>query len=141
MKKLIEWNDKYSTGIKIIDFQHKKVIKCVNLLNYACEKIKSRKKIPKLINCLDFYATFHFETEESFMLKFNYEKYKEHKEVHEHFKSIYNQIKNNYIYKKNEAVYILAIHLTYTLAEWLNYHLEHEDKEFVEFLKEKIKEV
>lgn len=140
MNKLLKWDDQYLTGIKEIDLQHKKIFNCLNDLNVALEQLAEKEKILKLINRLDFYTTTHFDTEESYMLKLEYEKYDEHKKIHEYFKEVYNKIKNNYLYKKNKSVYVLAVHLTCTLAEWLKYHFENEDKELAEFLKNKIKE-
>lgn len=136
--KLINKNDIYLTGVKIIDKQHIKVVRCVNTLNDALESFKIKEEIIKLIDCLDFYTTEHFETEESFMIKFKYDKYDEHKKAHEYFRTVYCQIKNNFIYKKNENVYVLALHLTATMAKWLRYHLENEDKMLAEFLKGKV---
>jgi len=137
MKEIIKWDAKYLTGIKIIDSQHIKIFKCVNELHEALEKADTKEKIIELTANLDFYTAEHFDTEEKYMLEFNYPEYTEHKNTHERFKKIYEDIKNNYIYKKTEAVYIIAIHLKPVMAAWLDYHLQNEDRWLVEFLKSK----
>ena len=138
MKKIIEWNDKYLTGIKIIDFQHIKIFQAVNCLNCACENMKPKENILRLIDYLDYYATTHFDTEEKYMLENGYENFEYHKKRHEEFRLIYYKIKDNYFYQKNEPVYVLAIHLTQTLVEWLDYHMVNEDRDLTEFLRGKV---
>jgi hemerythrin len=134
----LEWTDKYLTGIEIIDEQHKRIFKSVNALFDACEKVEKKEKILELIGHLDFYTDSHFSTEEKYMIKLEYPEYPEHKKAHEYFKGIYEKIRNNYIYKKGEVVYILAIHLNQTLADWLDYHLQNEDQRLAVFLKSRL---
>lgn len=138
MKELIMWDEKYLTGIEIIDSQHKNIFKSVNELNNAVEELQGREIILELIGNFDFYTTQHFDTEEEYMIELDYPDYAEHKEKHETFKKIYGEVKNNYVYKFDKAVYILALHLNYTLAEWLDSHLQNEDQKLAEFLRAKI---
>lgn len=138
MQEIIEWDDKYLTGIEVIDSQHKLIFKKVNLLYYACEKMEEREKIFEIITELDFYTLEHFATEEKYMLELKYPAYPEHKEAHENFKNIYARIRSNYTYEKSQAVYMQAIHLNQCMAEWLNYHLQNEDRQLAIFLKSKI---
>lgn len=134
MKEIIIWDDKYLTGIEIIDYQHKKIFKCVNTLFDALERIETKEKIIKLIDCIDFYTTTHFDTEEKYMLELDYPQYSYHKDAHETFKKIYSDIRDNYAYQNNN-VYVLAIHLNNEMAKWLDYHLQNEDRLLAEFLK------
>lgn len=137
MKEIIKWNDKYLTGIEIIDSQHKKIFKSVNELYDAIEKLETKEKILELIGNLDFYTTEHFDVEEKYMIDLNYPEYIEHKNTHEVFKKIYEEIRYNYVYKKN-TVYVLAVHLNHTMADWLDYHLQNEDQRLAVFLRTKI---
>lgn len=139
MKEVLKWDDKYLTDIEIIDSQHKKIFKCVNRLFDALEKLEEKEKILKLVNCLDFYTTEHFDTEEKYMIELDYPEYSEHKAAHTHFKHIYERIKHNYVYKYHKSVYVLAIHLNHTMADWLDYHLQKEDQRLAEFLRKKFK--
>jgi len=138
IKELIVWDDKYLTGIEIIDSQHKKIFQRLNELFESCKNQEEKGKILDLIQNLDFYTGEHFETEEKFMTDLEYPRYNEHKKAHEHFKDMYREIRNNYHYEKSQAVYVLAIHLYHTLAEWLDFHLSNEDHLLAEFLKDKV---
>ena len=137
MKEIIIWNDKYLTGIEIIDLQHKNIFKCVNNLFDAIEKLKIKEKILELVSGLDFYIVEHFDTEEKYMLELDYPEYLEHKKAHETFKKVYEEIRYNYVYKQ-DIVYVLAVHLNQTMADWLDYHLQNEDQRLADFLKTKI---
>ena len=137
MKEVLNWDDKYLTGIEIIDSQHKKIFKSINETFDAIEKSEKKEKILELIIRLDFYTTEHFDTEEKYMIELEYPQYTEHKKAHEAFKKIYAEIRNHYTYKKAEIVYVLALHLNHTLADWLDYHLQNEDQKLAEFLKTK----
>lgn len=138
MKEIIMWNDKYLTGIETIDSQHKRIFKSVNELYNSLEKLENKEKILELISSLDFYTTEHFDTEEKYMMEFNYPEYSIHKDAHACFKATYEEIRNNYVYKQEKSVYVLAIHLNQTMADWLDYHLQNEDQKLADFLKAKI---
>jgi hemerythrin len=138
MSEIIIWDDKYLTEIATIDSQHKIIFKRVNELFQACENLSEKEYIIKLVNSLDFYTNCHFDTEEEYMLKYEYSEYESHKKAHNNFKNVYEQIKNNYNYEKSQATYMQAIHLSQTLADWLDHHLQNEDKRLAEFLKNKV---
>ena len=135
MKEIIKWDDKYLTNIEIIDSQHKKIFKSVNEIFDALEELEKKEKILELVNHLDFYTNVHFNTEENYMLDLGYPEYNEHKKAHDAFKKTYELIKNNYIYKQGKSVYVLAIHLNQTLADWLDHHLQNEDQRLAIFLR------
>jgi len=132
MKELIIWDDKYLTDVKIIDSQHLKIFKCVNELYDAVEKMEAKERIIELIGGLDFYTTEHFDCEEKYMTELNYPEYAEHKEIHNYFKKIYEDIRYHYIYK--EMSYVPAIYICMTIKSWLDYHLQNEDQKLAKFL-------
>lgn len=136
--EIIKWDDKYLTGVEIIDSQHKNIFNFVNMLYTACENMEKREEVLKKIQQLDFYTTEHFDTEENYMEKLKYPDYSAHKEAHKCFKATYEEIRHGYIYKKADAVHVLALHLNQTMADWLDYHLQNEDQKFAEFLKGKL---
>jgi len=67
-----KWNNTFSVGVASIDDQHKILI---NMINDFYDNLKNRtnnENISILINEMKKYAQFHFDYEESYMLKFNY---------------------------------------------------------------------
>ena len=89
---MIEWDDKYSVGISIIDEQHKKLINIINkavtvIINKATDIAHSNdpEEILEVLNEMTEYAKEHFATEEAYMLEFHYLEHTLHKEEHFNF--------------------------------------------------------
>lgn len=83
--ELVQWNDRYLTGVKEIDAQHKYFVTLVNELHakvqqHQIEEIKA-VLAPKLVD----YVRKHFNDEERIMRRHNYpglqEQIKAHQEI------------------------------------------------------------
>ena len=69
--EFIKWDSSFETDIKIIDVQHKVLIKKVNQL-YEFIEDNSINRIYPLIDELLEFTDYHFETEESLMEEHGY---------------------------------------------------------------------
>ena len=69
--EFIKWDSSFETDIKIIDVQHKVLIKKVNQL-YEFIEDNSINRIYPLIDELLEFTDYHFETEENYFAVFNY---------------------------------------------------------------------
>lgn len=142
----IEWEDDFYTGIEEIDNQHKNIVGAINALCHSVYRGHARDIIKDSLVDLDSYMNLHFETEENYMVKYNFQNILAHKDAHEYFRKTYEQIRYSYFYvdKKNlprpEVVNTYAFHLCMVLTNWIKIHFPTLDREFVEFLKEKLKE-
>lgn len=81
----IEWKETYSVGNKKIDDQHKQMFEWINTLIEKKELNVNSKIIIDTLNDLSSYASYHFETEEKYMLQYNYSNYATHKKQHENY--------------------------------------------------------
>ena len=135
--KKLKWDEKYLTGVKIIDTQHQNIFEEYNLF---CGKINnetySHKDIETFLKDLNYYTTIHFETEEEFMEKENYPLYNSHKKRHNFFRAVYEEIKDNK-FLRDAAEGLFTLHLAETVAYWLESHIETYDKQLADFLKER----
>ena len=61
---LIEWNDTYSVGIKIIDEQHKKFFSIINTLFDAMKEGKGDELVETVLKELQDYVIYHFQSED-----------------------------------------------------------------------------
>ena len=59
---IVEWNKKLSVGIKLIDEQHKSLIKRLNDVSSAIETGQGEREITKTLEFLAEYADFHLVT-------------------------------------------------------------------------------
>jgi len=70
----ISWKDEFNTGVDEIDDQHKILL---NILNESSTKLSSdnsRSLLLDITQDLLAYALYHFETEESLMQQYQYQK-------------------------------------------------------------------
>jgi len=79
---LIEWNDKFLTGVSDIDVEHQELIILINSFYSALEDKADKKQLVKVLN--DTYGEIysHFVHEENLMEKYGYDQYQEHHEDH-----------------------------------------------------------
>jgi hemerythrin len=80
---LIDWEDKFSVNIEVIDEQHKMLLKTINKLYDATNAGTRVAVLDETFKNLAEYTTDHFATEEELMVKFGYPDYVEHKNEHE----------------------------------------------------------
>ncbi|NTU69600.1 hemerythrin family protein [bacterium] len=124
----LEWSDNFSVNVKELDEQHKGLVTIINnLLDYIGNK-PEEKEVLSVINKIAEYKKKHFETEEMYFDKFNYEGKEEHKKSHKEFNEELTQLllvhKDDYL--------TLAFALIDFLEDWLVDHLQNMDKKYVE---------
>jgi hemerythrin len=84
---LVEWNEKYSVGIDLIDTQHKKLISLTNTLYKGClmgEK-EAQRYFRETIQATVDYVKYHFTAEEKLMEYVKYPDFVNHKNLHSGF--------------------------------------------------------
>ena len=67
---MIEWNDKYSVNISLIDEQHKKLFEIINKAVIAKKHRNVTKNVLGILDEMTEYALKHFETEEHYTKEF-----------------------------------------------------------------------
>ena len=82
---MLEWDEKYSVGISLIDEQHKKLIGLINKSFYVEGHGCSRETLMEVLEQMTGYALKHFKAKEAYMREFNYPEYKDHKKEHDNF--------------------------------------------------------
>ncbi len=60
---MIEWEDKYSFGISIIDKEHKKFIDVINKAIIAREHYDNPEEVKEVLRGMTTYVLTHFNTE------------------------------------------------------------------------------
>jgi hemerythrin len=84
---LVEWDDKYSVGIPLIDEQHKELIRLTNELYRGCltGDDTARAFFFNAVRGAMDYVKYHFSAEEKILENVNYPYLAEHKKAHEDF--------------------------------------------------------
>lgn len=125
----LQWEDKYSVKVKILDDQHKMMFETINkLVEMLSSGIPKKEDVDKIVHELVKYKKFHFVTEEKYFDEFNYENSQEHKLKHREF----NLKLDKFVVDYNDDPITLAYALVDFLEDWLLDHLMTEDQKYVE---------
>jgi hemerythrin len=83
----VEWDDKYSVGIPLVDEQHKGLIDITNKLFKGCLRgdEEARRFFLDTIHKGVDYAKYHFATEEKIMDRVGYPEFAVHRVQHQDF--------------------------------------------------------
>mgnify|MGYP000678134687 CR=1 FL=1 len=128
---MIEWDEKYSVGLSMIDEEHKKFIDIINKAIAAKQRNNNQEEILEILNEMAKHAQELFKTEETYMIKFNYPEYQYHKEEHIDF-SVKTQVYQSSIINDD---YQTANEILEYLKQWLVNHIQITDKKYVECFK------
>jgi len=129
--ELITWSNTFACGVRVIDDQHKELVKLVNdLFNHVTGDEKQELEyFNKVINQAVEYVKVHFATEEKIMRATNFSGYSEHKKAHEGF--IYNIVCNVRDYQETKRISLYSF--TKFLKEWVLSHVALMDKQYFEY--------
>jgi len=72
---MLEWNDKFSVGISMIDEEHKKLFGILNKVIVVKEHNGNPEELWEVLSEMTNYALTHFKTEEAYMKECNYPEY------------------------------------------------------------------
>jgi hemerythrin len=129
---IVEWKDRLSVFIPIIDEQHKSLINMTNDLYAGCLQGDEaavayfKTAVRKAVE----YVKYHFTTEERILENINYPAFASHKKQHEDFvKEILRGVKEFEEGKK----FIPNIFVRY-LRDWVLTHIAVSDKNYSEYL-------
>jgi hemerythrin len=131
-KKLVEWDDRYSVGIPLIDDQHKELVNMTNTLYEAClaGDRAARAYFLQAIHGTVDYVKYHFAAEEKILENVKYPHIIEHKRAHESFvKKIFVDVKSFEAGKK----FVPNVFVRY-LKDWILTHIAVEDKRYAEYI-------
>jgi hemerythrin len=83
----VEWDDRYSVGIQLIDDQHKELIRLTNELYKGClaGDAAARSYFMTAVKGTVDYVKYHFAAEEKLLENAKYPDIAEHKKQHELF--------------------------------------------------------
>lgn len=133
--QLLTWSQENSVGVAELDNQHQKMFSIINNLSDLMSKSKVQGEIDSVLDELIKYADYHFQTEENYFEKYNYENKQEHILLHNEYKEKIPQL---IIMSKTEGGMIASFAILDFLEDWWIKHINFEDKKYMEALKIKI---
>lgn len=131
-KKMIEWKEEYSVGVKVFDTHHKTLFQYINDFYKDVYTGASKDKIEKHLKKFNEYAAFHLQAEEEMFFKYDYPEKKEHKLEHDKYrKEVAKFLGSN----RQDIEFAFAI-LEFLKGWWLN-HVVVVDKKYESFFRDK----
>jgi len=130
---LLFWHKDYEVGISKVDSQHKHLIDLINRLHAAMLQGNNKEEVSAVIDNLQKYSQYHFNTEEELFDKHNYSASEKHKSSHAYFICRIQQFKEDFDSLRGG----LTMEMLQFLRDWWISHIMMEDKEFGPFLVEK----
>jgi hemerythrin len=131
---LIEWNSTFSVGIQKIDEQHKKFFSLINVLYDAIMQGKSEVVVGPVLKELQQYVIFHFKSEESWMVMYNYPDINTHKLEHQEGA----QKVNKFVLEYERGEQTVDIELLKFLSDWLQNHILQTDRKYIPYFQGKV---
>ena len=131
----VEWDDRLSVGVDLIDEQHKMLLKRLSDFSEAVDSRQGSSEIVRTLEFLVDYTDFHFSTEERHMGAINYPGLDHHVAKHEEFKTTLKNLGADF--EEEGATTSLADSINTLLINWLIKHIKAVDQEFGAFLREK----
>jgi len=134
--EVVEWSPALSVGIKLIDDQHKELLRMVNdMFNHItgdeeAEQAYFKKIIERAVN----YVKVHFTTEEKIMIHTQFPGYAEHKKAHDSFVLTVVEKVREFETGKNKKFTFLEF--TQFLKEWVLTHIAIMDKGYFLYFRQ-----
>jgi len=129
----IQWDEKYSVGVKELDSQHKQLVTILGDLYDAMQAQKTNEVLGKILNQLVGYTKAHFATEERLMAQYGYPNLAAQKREHEAFTKKVIDFKESFDSDRTS----LSVSLTSFVKDWLFSHIAGTDKKYGAFFNSK----
>ena len=129
--ELVTWDNKYDTGIELIDSQHRTLIDLINDLYRAC---RSGGELGPAFNGamheMVKYVNFHLTTEQDMLRRVKYPEYQGHLKQHEELvQTILGAAKNF-----GEGKRFAPHNFVRSLKDWLLTHIAVSDKHYAAYI-------
>lgn len=124
---LMNWNDKLSVGVTVIDNDHKKLVGMVNELYDGVQSGHGKDSVGKILDGLVAYTKVHFDREEQFFSQTSYPAAPAHKQEHADLTKQVLAVQQQY---KSGATNTLSLEVLNFLKNWLVTHIQGSDKRY-----------
>ena len=131
MKDLV-WDKILSVGIDEIDEDHRKLVNIFNILNLAINDRSTPQYLAAVLDELINCTVWHFSHEERLMLKYNYDRFDEHKTEHRELIKSAKELQQKVL----QSGCLVAHEDLEFLEQWLTEHILSADMKLGSFLAE-----
>ncbi|MDR1100702.1 MAG: bacteriohemerythrin [Treponema sp.] len=128
----VEWDDRYTVGVQMIDEQHKELFNMINNFYPGCLKEDEKANIHFKLMVYGFinYSKYHFATEEQFLERLKYPDSLAHKRQHDEFIRVLLERMD----KIELGQPVSFKHFTRYIRDWLVTHITLIDKKYATYI-------
>ncbi len=131
---LMNWTDKLSVGVAVIDEDHKKLVAMVNALYEAMQGGHGKDSLGGILDGLVQYTRFHFAREEKFFAQTGYPAAIPHKQEHDALTRQVLDVQQKYAAGASAT---LSLDVLQFLKNWLINHIQGSDQKYQAHLNAK----
>ncbi|MDR0668781.1 MAG: bacteriohemerythrin [Treponema sp.] len=131
-RPLVQWDDRYLTGIQLFDDQHRELIRFTDDLFKACQAgdTQASETFKKTAHAAVEYVKYHFTAEEKMFDNIKYPLAAEHKKQHEVF---IKRVLDN-VQKFESGGKFVPLAFAQFLREWIFTHIAGHDRQYADFI-------
>ena len=131
---MFEWNSAMTTGASDIDEQHRELINKFNELVEIEASRADRKTIAGILDFLQHYAEWHFNTEEQIMDQYQFHLAEENKKAHNEYRVKFGKLYEQW--QNTTGSDTAVLHDTIVeLTRWIVNHILTVDNELHRYMK------
>lgn len=141
--RFVQWDDAYSINVTEVDRQHQQLFDLINELHEAMTDGRARHTVAAVVHEMQTMATtlkqlmdytsYHFSTEETYMVEHAYPERDEHMAAHAHFIERVHAFKQDF--DCGEALH--PVEIVEVIRDWWQSHILVVDKRLGAFLNER----
>lgn len=129
----LEWKDKWSVGLDIVDDDHRKILQLINRLGEMRRNGQSKTGAASVIASVAAYTDYHFRREERILEAIDFPDLERHRAIHGRLKSKTNQ----YLQAVLEHPKLVDVEgFEAFLTQWWENHILKEDMAYRPYLVE-----
>ncbi len=119
---MLIWSEKFATGSKLLDLQHRRLIDNINKLEaWLSEPLPPAAACDELVSFLGKYVNTHFKLEEICMESYRCPAHAQNKREHTAFLEVVTQFKEHY--KAEGPKMELMRNLHHVASQWIEHHI------------------
>jgi hemerythrin len=129
----VVWDERYTTGIQLLDDQHKELIRFTDELfsNCSAGDVRANEAFKKTAHAAVEYVKKHFSAEEKIFENIKYPLAAEHKKQHGAFvKRVLEDVQ-----KFEDGGNFVPLAFARFLREWILTHIAVHDKQYADFIQ------
>ncbi|BHH85938.1 bacteriohemerythrin [Desulforhopalus sp. 52FAK] len=131
---VIKWRDSYSTGIEVVDDEHKKLVDLIEAMYTSIRDKEPKETVERVLTEIVEYTQTHFNNEEALMEEKEYPDLETHKAEHQNLIEEVGEYKDRLLNDFPDG----RQELYRFLREWLINHIMESDKAFGAYVSEQV---